>query len=278
MASHCNYANRAACDDRPDRSRRSRPHHLAPRGVVQSPFGSRRRPPHNAERPLSLVASRTSTSPLAIRHSERPAGSDQSTSHVHPSGPRPLCTLLSRPYRRFGLVAPLADWSVRSLLRGRGAALVGPSTSDGSRRSMLFSFKTILAVYAGWLPVVTAISALPLLFGTAARALERPDVRSSLMLGGASALALHAGHLQLTYYAALFSAAWATLSIAGRVSKGEHATGWRIARTLALATVDRDRLVGTRAAAATVTSASARVPRPRMNSFCGIRLRTASIS
>jgi hypothetical protein len=101
--------------------------------------------------------------------------------------------------------------------------------------SVLFSFKTILVVYAGWLPVITAISALPLLFSTAAMAFERPSLKSAAALGGAGTLALHAGHLQLTYYALLFIAVWATLTVVRRLSVGERRFAARLSSVLTLA-------------------------------------------
>ena len=72
----------------------------------------------------------------------------------------------------------------------------------------LFSLKTILAVYAGWLPPLAGIAAMPFLFATSALVLERGSLSSALALGGAGALSLHTGHPQLTYYAVLFIALW----------------------------------------------------------------------
>ena len=83
--------------------------------------------------------------------------------------------------------------------------------------------------------MITAISALPLLFGTAAEAIERPGTRSAVAIGGASALALHAGHLQLTYYSVLFIAGWAIVTLARRMATGDRVVGWQLARTLVLA-------------------------------------------
>jgi hypothetical protein len=100
--------------------------------------------------------------------------------------------------------------------------------------SVLFSFKTILAVYAGWLPVVIGISALPFLFGSMAGVLERPTVRSALALGGAGALSLHSGHLQLPYYSSLLIAAWGIFAIGYLVVHGQRDLAWRVGRFVAL--------------------------------------------
>lgn len=72
----------------------------------------------------------------------------------------------------------------------------------------LFSFKTILAVYAGWLPVIAAVAAVPFVFATGLLVLERPSLASALGLGLAGTVALHAGHPQVTYYTALLVGLW----------------------------------------------------------------------
>src|SRR4051812_2333132 len=48
--------------------------------------------------------------------------------------------------------------------------------------AMLFSFKTIVAVYAGWLPQLAGIAAMPFLFATGALVLERASLSSALVL------------------------------------------------------------------------------------------------
>jgi hypothetical protein len=92
----------------------------------------------------------------------------------------------------------------------------------------LFSFKTILAVYAGWLPVLAAVTALPFVFAAALLVLDRPSFARTVGLGLAGALALHAGHPQLTYYTAMFVAAWCLVRVVGEARSNPPAA----ARTL----------------------------------------------
>jgi hypothetical protein len=141
-----------------------------------------------------------------------PALTNPQALYTHPLH---LLFALARPEQIVGLViwlqmllgalgAYYAGFALRLSVPGR--LVVATAT--------LFSFKTILAAYAGWLPILAGIAAMPLLFATAAIAMERPSWRSALALGGAGALSLHSGHLQLTYYSALFIALWSSVRIA----------------------------------------------------------------
>ena len=93
------------------------------------------------------------------------------------------------PHRVIGLVvwlqmllAGIGGYYVGSVLRlsAPGRLMVGVAT--------LFSFKTILAVYAGWLPQLAGIAAMPFLFGASALVLERGSLSSALALGGGRSL------------------------------------------------------------------------------------------
>ena len=78
----------------------------------------------------------------------------------------------------------------------------------------LFSFKTILAVYAGFLPALGAVAALPFVFAATLVVLDRRSLAGAIGLALAGALALHAGHPQLTYYTAVFVALWGVVHVA----------------------------------------------------------------
>ena len=98
----------------------------------------------------------------------------------------------------------------------------------------LFSFKTILAAYAGWLPQLAGIAAMPWLFGAAANALIRPSARSTLGLGAAGTLSLHTGHPQIIYYTVVFIALWSLSRIGREVVKGDRQLAAGAAGSLAL--------------------------------------------
>jgi hypothetical protein len=101
--------------------------------------------------------------------------------------------------------------------------------------STLFSFKMILVVYAGGLTFVAGVAALPLLFGTAAVVLEKPSLRSTLALGGAGALSLHSGNLQLAYYATLFIGLWTAARLGRQILAGNSVMAARTAGSIVLA-------------------------------------------
>jgi hypothetical protein len=69
------------------------------------------------------------------------------------------------------------------------------------------------------------------------QSIELPTLGSALLLAGAIAIALHAGHLQLVYYAAMFVGAWTVWSIARHFLHGEPHPAWRLIKTLALSVV-----------------------------------------
>jgi hypothetical protein len=141
-----------------------------------------------------------------------------------------------RPERVVGLVV----W-LQLLLAGIGGYYVGfvLRLSAPARLMVavatLFSFKTILAAYAGWLPVLTGIAAIPFLFAASAQVLERPSLSSALWLSGAGTLSLHSGHPQLAYYAVLFIALWTGLRMVRLLIAGETQKAIRMSAWLALA-------------------------------------------
>jgi len=81
----------------------------------------------------------------------------------------------------------------------------------------LFSFKLIVAVYAGWLPNIPVIVCLPLLFAAVFYLVRKPSLASSLILAAAGGLCLHTGHLQLLYYAFWFLLAWLLIHVVRQV-------------------------------------------------------------
>ena len=76
--------------------------------------------------------------------------------------------------------------------------------------AQMFSFKLVIAAFAGWLPGFAGVIVFPLLFAAAFRAVERPGPEGALLLALAFALCLSSG-LQFSYYSALFLAAYAAL-------------------------------------------------------------------
>ena len=80
----------------------------------------------------------------------------------------------------------------------------------------LFSFKMVMAAYAGWLPILSELVALPLLFATALRLFDRPDPMRTLQAAAAGAFALHAGNVQVVYFALLLLVPWALVRLASR--------------------------------------------------------------
>jgi hypothetical protein len=98
--------------------------------------------------------------------------------------------------------------------------------------AMLFSFKTIAVLYAGWLTVLAGIAAMPLVFAAAGSAMERPGLRAAIVAGAAGGLALHSGHPQLTYYTGLFVAVWAIGRIATLVTRHDFARARTLTMTL----------------------------------------------
>jgi hypothetical protein len=160
-----------------------------------------------------------------------PAFANPQAMYTHPFH---LLFMLGRPERIVGLVVWLqlllgaigAYCAARVIrLSAAGRLFVAVAT--------LFSFKTILAVYAGWLTLISGLAAMPLFFAAAAVALELPSIRSSLLLGGAGALLLHSGHPQFPYYACLFVVIWSLVAIGRQLQAGKRAPALRQAEALA---------------------------------------------
>lgn len=149
--------------------------------------------------------------------------------------PLHLLFALVTPERVVGLVIWL-QMLIAALGAYYAAGALGISTAARLMVAvaMLFSFKTILAVYAGWLSVLAGIAALPLWFGALAITMERPSLRAGLAFGGAGALFLHSGNLQLFYYAALFSLFWTSGRVVRLSTVGDWQTIGRLLGSLAL--------------------------------------------
>jgi hypothetical protein len=97
--------------------------------------------------------------------------------------------------------------------------------------SGMFSFKLILAVYAGWLPNIPGIVCFPALLAAVFCLARSPGLGSSLLLALAGALCLHCGIFQLPFYAALFAGVYLTgiviaLARSGRRREAAAACGW----------------------------------------------------
>ena len=95
----------------------------------------------------------------------------------------------------------------------------------------MFSFKLILAVYAGWLPNIPGIVCFPALLAAVFHLARRPGLGASLLLAAAGALCLHCGIFQLPFYAALFASAYLagivfSLARSGRRREAAAACGW----------------------------------------------------
>ncbi|MGH9387174.1 MAG: YfhO family protein [Vicinamibacterales bacterium] len=164
--------------------------------------------------------------------SGQPALTNPQALYTHPIH---ILFALVAPERVVGLIVWLhvVIGAVGTYYAGAALQLSGPARLMVAV-SVLFSFKTILMVYAGNLGVIIGISTLPFLFGATASVIERRSSHSALALGGAGALSLHSGHLQVTYYAALFIAAWGIFRISQLIFRGERAGAWKLGRLLAL--------------------------------------------
>jgi hypothetical protein len=68
----------------------------------------------------------------------------------------------------------------------------------------MFQFKLVMALYAGWLPMMPSLVLTPLLFVVVFDAIQRPRWISMLWMAGVGGLCLHCGHLQMFYYTVLF--------------------------------------------------------------------------
>jgi hypothetical protein len=97
----------------------------------------------------------------------------------------------------------------------------------------LFNFKVLMAVYAGWLSVLTSITLFPLLFLVIFRVVKSPGSGSALAVAASGALCLHTGHLQLVYYSGLLLIAYLLVTLggfwrAGRRQEVRQAIGWLV--------------------------------------------------
>jgi len=106
------------------------------------------------------------------------------------------------------------------LVWGRRLGL-GPSGRVVMGVAGLVSFKLMLAVYAGWTPVLPALSLLPWLAAALCGFVARPTSTRGLLLASAVAMALLAGTLQYSYYLAVVSAPWLSWKLISSVQKGD---------------------------------------------------------
>ena len=98
----------------------------------------------------------------------------------------------------------------------------------------LFSFKLIIAIYAGWLPNTPTMIWFPLLFASVFHLVKRPGLGTSLLVALAGVMCLHCGHLQLFYYSVLFLLAYLAVKLVGWVRGREWAIASRSLGFLAL--------------------------------------------
>jgi len=103
--------------------------------------------------------------------------------------------------------------------------------------SALFSFKLVMAVYAGWLPHLAGIALFPFLFAALFYAVAHPGHKAALTLSAAGALCLHTGHLQYGYYSALFLSAYVLARAVVWVRDREWRMLQRAASCLSIATL-----------------------------------------
>jgi hypothetical protein len=96
------------------------------------------------------------------------------------------------------------------LMAGVGAYVLGAALHIGRAARLLMavahltSFKLMTVVYAGWVPVLPALSLLPWLLAALFHFTERRTLANALLLAMAAALGFHVGTLQHYYYAGLF--------------------------------------------------------------------------
>ena len=112
------------------------------------------------------------------------------------------------------LLAGLALWAVGAALGLRRSARLVMAAAGA------FSFKLIIAAYAGWLPYISTIALFPLLFATVPWAWRRPGLASVLGLSVAATLSLLSGQLQLVYYSAGFLGLYLLWDGAGELRSG----------------------------------------------------------
>jgi hypothetical protein len=86
----------------------------------------------------------------------------------------------------------------------------------------LFSFKMIMAVYAGWLSVLPSIVLFPLLFAAVIRLVSKPGPVGMLAATAVGVLCLHGGQLQHVYYSLWFVVAYAVVALGIRWRDGDR--------------------------------------------------------
>lgn len=111
----------------------------------------------------------------------------------------------------------------RLLGLGRGASLLMAAAG-------LFSFKVLMAVYAGWLSVLPSLALCPLLFATVFRLVQRPGLGTALAVAGSGAVALHGGHLQLVNYTFLFLMGYVLVTQVRAYRSGHRRLAWQVCR------------------------------------------------
>ena len=129
------------------------------------------------------------------------------------------------------LLAGIALW-----LLG-GALGLGPGPRLFMGAAGMFNFKLLMAVYAGWTPIIPSITLVPLLFAAVLALLQRPTAGRTLSLAAVGALCLHTGHLQLVYYAGLCLAVIAAARIVSWWRQGKRTEARRVLGGLLLAAV-----------------------------------------
>lgn len=120
------------------------------------------------------------------------------------------------------VVVAIAYYAAGRLLGlGRGAGLFMAVAG-------LFSFKVLMALYAGWLSLLPSIALCPLLFATVFRLVQRPGLGTALAVAGSGAVALHGGHLQLVYYTILFLLGFVLVTQVRAYRSGHRRLAWQV--------------------------------------------------
>jgi len=129
---------------------------------------------------------------------------------------------------------------IHFLLAGLGFYFLGAvlDVRFGARLFMavagLFSFKLIIAAYAGWLAVIPSIMLLPWLFGAVFYFFKRPSWNRGLLLGLVGGLCLHTGMIQLIYYAACFLGIFAIVQFVRSTSRVKQIVWFMLGSVLSL--------------------------------------------
>ena len=103
----------------------------------------------------------------------------------------------------------------------------------------MFSFKLIIGAYAGWMPNLSIVISLPLMFAAVFYLAKKPSLGSGLAVAAAGGLCLHAGHLQLFYFSSWFMFAYLLIHVLRQLREKQHrsllALGTRLIPSVALA-------------------------------------------